>query len=1287
MTERNYYSDCTKGERSKARSRKIRKESRSLSLTGFEIQDINEDEENFDSIGEPNPNKVKIEVPSSSQKKDVYQDLISKDFIQMLAITVIVVVAFLLAACGGSKSSAPSNLEKAPSTINLFLDSDNDKVADVYDGDPLSNQSSAIGNGSEESPFIINNIYQLQAIAGVDHQGTPLNQSNFTGSFLYGDNRSDQLSKHFRIAQNIPAGDTSSWPQGFIPIGNCGADCQDPTDNIPFSGILDGRGTFINDLFISQRHRNGVSLIGAAMGAQISDLEISGSISGNHHSGGIVGYAEDVELRSLTFNGNILGNNYLGGILGEQKGGKLIEATAKGIISGNNFIGGISGATTSDIMITNNEANVLGNRNIGGIVGEQTQGRIVAARNIAIVRGRINSGGLIGLQTNGSLINSYFSPGMILRDYRNNTEFGLFVGEQTNGYIGASLVRGANDISIASIGEKNGGTVSANYRETQGTVPMEEIPGIDLVNQYQLKRCKLNGTPIDRVSPNLSCLDSNDSPLFPAAFWQELISTALGLIFGWDFGGSYDYPYLTAQDSEGTQLISPVYELCQLGKESPAHSCAWTSRIQDVTNGTILGRVDYNLDDELIQQLPAGIHTPLYELRDDYDGLFGINSRSGAIGIMRNPALGDPGDYELEVIVGVDTSSYVDLSDLFPMSFSRSFTISLSNNPPVFAETAYNFISYGRNIPYTSPRVRADDIDKDELIYTTNDTRFLFDDGLPEILPNSNLSSEQTTFEIRVSDPYGAQARTNITIIIGDDDSDDDGVPDAYDSFVFDPNRNIQGAGTDTDPYLIENIYQLQAIAGVDHTGLPLGYSVPWLFGSDLGEQLNASYKLNKNINATQTRYWNKGAGFLPIGNCGEDNDCQTRADNQEFQGALLTALLRTIVNLHIRRPELAGVGLFGAVDSYSRGYLTLSYANISGGDWTGGIAGVIYNGSFDEISVTDSNINGGDWTGGIAGVIYNGSFDGISVIDSNISGGDWTGGIAGVIHNGSFDGIFVTDSNINGGDWTGGIVGLLDGGKFEFTSASGIVSTDANYSGGLIGYQKGGRMVLSYFTGEIIGKSYVGGIVGSQNSGLIEGARVLPGTKIMGESKVGGLIGAQSGGKLDEGKVTETNINGSELVGGVVGLQSGGEIVSSQSGGDIHVQGLGAGFVANQSGGLINGSYFAGTFGEVNDANIKGFTHNQDGIILASYWDTNTSGLNHPPAGDEIGLTTEQLQGCGLDGEVNQGSSANCTGLFPGSSWGDDYNFGKLINGDRLGKKWYFRFTNRYPETFYIND
>jgi hypothetical protein len=85
--------------------------------------------------------------------------------------------------------------------------------------------------------------------------------------------------------------------------------------------------------------------------------------------------------------------------------------------------------------------------------------------------------------------------------------------------------------------------------------------------------------------------------------------------------------------------------------------------------------------------------------------------------------------------------------------------------------------------------------------------------------------------------------------------------------------RDIDGNGTKTSPYQITNVNQLQRIS----------------------EDRGACYVLQNDIDATETKYWNDGAGFEPIKKFGG------RFDGNGYE----------IKNLQIDRPEESSVGLF----------------------------------------------------------------------------------------------------------------------------------------------------------------------------------------------------------------------------------------------------------------------------------------------------------------------------------------------------------------------------------------
>jgi len=88
------------------------------------------------------------------------------------------------------------------------------------------------------------------------------------------------------------------------------------------------------------------------------------------------------------------------------------------------------------------------------------------------------------------------------------------------------------------------------------------------------------------------------------------------------------------------------------------------------------------------------------------------------------------------------------------------------------------------------------------------------------------------------------------------------------------------GSGTEVDPYIITDVYQLQ----------------------EMRDDLTACYVLGNDIDASGTQTWNGGAGFEPVGS-------STDPFTGKFDGRMFT-----ITGLYINRPTTDLVGLFGHI-------------------------------------------------------------------------------------------------------------------------------------------------------------------------------------------------------------------------------------------------------------------------------------------------------------------------------------------------------------------------------------
>ena len=264
-----------------------------------------------------------------------------------------------------------------------------------------------------------------------------------------------------------------------------------------------------------------------------------------------------------------------------------------------------------------------------------------------------------------------------------------------------------------------------------------------------------------------------------------------------------------------------------------------------------------------------------------------------------------------------------------------------------------------------------------------------------------------------------------------------------------------EGTGTAEDPYLIYDVYQLQAIDSVYPSEAAAELATVWgvnvltasmeintLFGAG-DAPWSSHYRLVSDIDATPTRGWG-ATGFSPIGDTGTDG-----AQASRFQGSLDGAGF-VIKGLSLSVSGVGDGGLFSGMHT-SAAVRNLGLAEV---DVRARVAGAISGRSFGliENSWVIGRVIGRDLAGGFIGAGDRASTNLISLswfagdVEFN-SGSNAVGGLIGRIGNGN-EGARVFSSwamarvrNFVGGR-AGGIVGQgLDGGISNSWSGSPVVS------------------------------------------------------------------------------------------------------------------------------------------------------------------------------------------------------------------------------------------------------
>ena len=422
---------------------------------------------------------------------------------------------------------------------------------------------------------------------------------------------------------------------------------------------------------------------------------------------------------------------------------------------------------------------------------------------------------------------------------------------------------------------------------------------------------------------------------------------------------------------------------------------------------------------------------------------------------------------------------------------------------------------------------------------------------------------------------------------------------------------NLPGDGSESNPYEISNASELQAIE----------------------DDLDASYMLVSDIDASATANTNDGKGFDPLGNTSEP-----------FTGTF-NGQGHTITELTINRPSERKTGLFAQIGTFDdQGeteiqQVTLRSVSVVGDFDVGGLVGIQRGGQIRSVTVSGAVSGNGD-VGGLTGessaTIRNISVD-IEVSAARRTAGGIAGEASGTIQNVSASG------SVTGNFTVGGIAGKT-GGTIQDSSASVSVTAKQSTAGGIAGETRGTIQNVSA-TGDVTtSDGLAGGLVGDANFASIQGA-VATGTVITRSgSKTGGLVGRLD----DDAKILNSSasgdVRGEFTVGGLAG-QIDGTVQNASATGNIHgVESVG-GFVGRGSGNIQDVIAVGRVSGQQDIGGFAGSFRTQGpggGQVEDAYWDTQAT--EQPISAGGTGLTTAQMEG--------NAALTNMSGLLFGSIW-----------------------------------
>lgn len=327
------------------------------------------------------PKKEKAEKADNKdeikpEEKGVKKNLFSKN--DLILFAVVFAVSLIVFSAIKLRGKIPQADNSTKATANQTA------AAPVWNGAAAS--SFASGQGTKESPFIIENAGQLAYLANLLKDGNTMYASSYYR--LAGDINLNNTDNFSDWSKNSPS---NKW----MPVGD---------EKTPFSGVFDGADHTIGGMYISGEYEY-AGLFGAIKNGTVENLSVCDSfVENSKYAGGIAGNltsdsSGSTKIAYCGFSGIVKSeNNASGGITGSiQSDADSNTAVENCCVSGsvyslNGVSGGIFGSASLSgvIKITDifNTARVESiKQSAGGIAGS-----ITATEGNALIGNCYNSG-------------------------------------------------------------------------------------------------------------------------------------------------------------------------------------------------------------------------------------------------------------------------------------------------------------------------------------------------------------------------------------------------------------------------------------------------------------------------------------------------------------------------------------------------------------------------------------------------------------------------------------------------------------------------------------------------------------------------------------------------------------------------------------------------------------------------------------------------------------------------------------------------------------------------------
>lgn len=832
------------------------------------------------------------------------------------------------------------------------------------------------------------------------------------------ENINEYLSAGFVMTADVDMSEVGE----FKPIGGTDA---------AFSGTFDGNGHTVSNLIV-----NGTSK--AALFATLDSANIKNITFKNAYVTAQGSYAAvlagQAVGKTVINNINIISSEVksadlysaaLVGAVNSNDGAVISDITVSetSVVSSAGFVGAVSGRADGKAEFVNlkvDKVTVSGAQNVGGAFGcaegeVKIENAQVAASKVSGISNVAGIAGYSGIGTSVSKVNltdssvstvgndsSYIaggitaSTGATISDVTvvNSTVFGGIAAGIAGRTVGDTIINNAA-VSATKISAQGSGTVAA------GILGVHNFAGTAKIINAKI---------------------SADSEVVGAAVCAGIVGECFG-----------ENAYLSVEN--GTSLA-------KISGDMTATSISAAGILGKVGVGAVnnIKLVDVKASGEISSASAAGGIIGLIKNTDS-----GYNAENPIIdGCVCAVTFGDTTPDESGMIIGFVENKIINSDNISSAVKNSVISTAFSEFAAYSAQSGIVGAAYDMNNPNGNPIKISTDVLKssDETEIAVGNlpevSGFTFDASKGWISASEDRISVVRSEENSVT--LKALRKSEVMIVayyVSESDADFD-VPVSF-TVKAELRDKLNGQGTEAEPYLISNAYELEIVAQ---------------YAGD-----NAYFVLTDDIELTDADFV-FGGGFNNVGNGIVTIGDEKQGFNGHFSG-LYNGKVHTISGLRMKNNIFGG--LFGALDSAVISDLIIDGASVEGEYYVGVLAGRADNSTISNVTVQNStatSLQGGSFAGGLVGCGADVNIENVTVENTEVSATSYAdvstfeavGGLGGKLC-GSVNGATVNNVKLETVGAAGGLVGYVCGDEsLVLSNAQMIADINADFAGGAVG-------------------------------------------------------------------------------------------------------------------------------------------------------------------------------------------------------------------------------------------